>query len=170
MQIRASIRPSTTTSSESTTTSQQKTGSLETLATILRNRYMPESKFLNLNGLESDPAMAAHPALTGFGNDFHETQKIGPVLCKLIGQLFPDVNTISVESNRLTSLKPFSTLPQWAPLVQNLSFRDNLITSYRDIEGLKGTEVPNLRELIFAGNPVREKEVRRPGGELQYRK
>ncbi|KAJ3311808.1 nuclear mRNA export, poly(A)+RNA binding protein [Blyttiomyces sp. JEL0837] len=113
--------------------------------------------------------MASHPSLSGFGGDSVETGKLGPVICKLIGQLFPDVLTVSFQTNRLSSLKPFQTLSQWCPLVQNLSFRDNLLQSYRDIEGLKGSDMTNLRELMLTGNPVREREVKRAGGEADYR-
>ncbi|KAJ1541536.1 nuclear mRNA export, poly(A)+RNA binding protein, partial [Cladochytrium tenue] len=120
---------------------------IPTLTAVLQSRYDPNNKFLNLDNLESDPGMTSHPALAGFGGDSLETSKIGPVLCKLIGQLFPD----------------------YCMLLQNLSFRDNLIQSYRDIDCLKGAELKNLREIMFSGNPVRARETKRPGGELEYR-
>ncbi|KAI8854091.1 hypothetical protein BC829DRAFT_242187 [Chytridium lagenaria] len=100
-------------------------GVIQTLSNILRNRYNPDVKFLNLESLGSDPMMLSDPALSGFGTDSLETSKLGPVICKMIGQQFPDVLTISFKSNHLTSLRPFQTLPNHVPLIQNLSFHDN---------------------------------------------
>ncbi|KAI9366015.1 hypothetical protein DFJ73DRAFT_806682 [Zopfochytrium polystomum] len=145
------------------------TTAIPTLTSIIQSRYNAVSKFLNLDNLDADPAMASHPALSGFGGNVLETSKIGPVLCKLIGQICPDVLTISLQSNRLTSLRPFQTLSQYCLLLQNLSFRDNQIQSFREIEPLKGNELKNLREIMFTGNPVRDRETRRTGGEAAYR-
>ncbi|KAJ3406968.1 Protein kinase, partial [Chytridiales sp. JEL 0842] len=167
----ASTSDSNIPQTQSNTSNVKHPSSIETLTAILRSRYNPSIKFLNLSALESDPTMLSHPSLSGFGSDYNDTLKIGPVICKLIGELFPDVQTISFESNRLSTLKCFASLPKWAPLLQNLSFRDNLIGSFAAVEGLKlGGETPNLRELFFVGNPIWEREKNKPGGEAEYRR
>ncbi|KAJ3216925.1 nuclear mRNA export, poly(A)+RNA binding protein [Dinochytrium kinnereticum] len=143
---------------------------IEVLAGVLRSRYHPEIKYLKLDALGKEAAMMSNPALSGFGSDSLETSKLGPVICKMIGQLFPEVLTISFDSNNLTNLRPFQSLPSHVPLLQNLSFQDNLIQHYRDLEGVRGKDLPNLHELIFLSNPFREREIKKPGGEADYRR
>ncbi|KAI9346491.1 hypothetical protein BDR26DRAFT_855669 [Obelidium mucronatum] len=131
------------------------------LTEILQSRYNIEGKFVTLENLADDPRMQSNVSLSGFGSDSVETNKIGPVICKLIGQLFPDVLSISFVSCKLLSLKPFATLSVYCPFVQNLSFENNSLQSYRDVEALEGYKLKNLREVVFGRNPVYDREAKK---------
>ncbi|KAI8839818.1 hypothetical protein BJ741DRAFT_598756 [Chytriomyces cf. hyalinus JEL632] len=131
------------------------------LTQVLQSRYNEDGKFLNLENLAAHPGMSGNASLSGFGGDAVETIKIGPVICKLIKETFPDVQSINFQSNRLSSMKPFETLYIFCPFIQNLSFQDNLIQNYRDLESLRGEKLKNLRELLLMGNPVHDREARK---------
>ena len=78
------------------------------------------------------------------------------------------VQTISFARNNIRSTDQISSLAQHLPNLANLSLQDNAISSFRDLEGLKGKELPALKELILSGNPLVKKELAR-GAEAKYR-
>ncbi|KNC96593.1 uncharacterized protein SPPG_08177 [Spizellomyces punctatus DAOM BR117] len=141
-----------------------RTNIIDAFRMLIRSRYRPENKFLDLENMVSDPIMQ-NAGVRGFEAE----SKMGGVICKMIGELCPDVSTISFASNRLTTLQHVSNLPKHVPNVTALSFQDNQLRSFRDLEPLKGADLPHLRELLLIGNPVRDKEVAKPGGEIVYR-
>ncbi|KAJ3156083.1 nuclear mRNA export, poly(A)+RNA binding protein [Irineochytrium annulatum] len=143
---------------------------LEALKGVLLRLYNRDVKFLNLEALEKDPVMSSTPALSGFGSDQAETAKLGPAICRLIGEVVPDVQTISFKSNKLQSLVPLMGLGNNATFLQNLSFEDNLIQTYSELKRLNGENMQNLRELYLLGNTVRDREMKRNGGEAKYRR
>lgn len=119
---------------------QQQPSAIDNINQLIQSRYNPAAKFLNLDSIDS--------------SYFARGSKAGEVLCKIIGQLCPEVETISFAQNRIKSLHNLSTLPKTNPNLINLSFKDNQITSYRDIDVFNGRDMPRLRELLFQGNPV----------------
>ncbi|KAI8998170.1 hypothetical protein BC832DRAFT_566370 [Gaertneriomyces semiglobifer] len=139
-------------------------GTIEAFQALLQSRYLPDGKFLNLEAMIGDPILK-HIGFRGF----EPASKAGGVICKLISTMFPNVETISFASNDLVSLEPFSMLPQYVPNIRALSFQDNRLRSYRDIEPLKGSSFGNLRELLFTGNPVVKHQLSKPGGDIEYR-
>ncbi|KAI8617692.1 hypothetical protein BC830DRAFT_1112449 [Chytriomyces sp. MP71] len=134
---------------------------VDLLREILTSLYRQDDKLLNLANLAAHPGMQQNASLSGFGSDAVETNKIGPVICKLIKELFPDVQSINLQSNRLSTVKPFETLYIYCPFIQNLSFQDNLIQAYRELESLRGDKLKNLHELLLLGNPVHDREARK---------
>ena len=68
------------------------------------------------------------------------------------------------------TLAPISSLSMHLPNLINLSFENNKLTSYRDIDPLPGKYFTRLRELLFIGNPVLENAKNRSGAELRYRR
>ncbi|TPX55254.1 hypothetical protein PhCBS80983_g05475 [Powellomyces hirtus] len=76
---------------------------------------------------------------------------------------------MSLASNQLENLKPFSMLPSYVPKLTALSFQENLLRSLRDLEPLRGADLTVLRELLLTGNPLRDKELAKPGGDVVYR-
>ncbi|KAJ3084400.1 nuclear mRNA export, poly(A)+RNA binding protein [Rhizoclosmatium hyalinum] len=155
--------PATSTASQESETASITTqpGVLALITEILQSRYNQEGKFLDLANLPNDPRMQSNVSLSGFGSDSQETLKIGPVICKLVGKLFPDVMSINFHSCKLLSLKPFATLSVYCPFVQNLCFESNMLQAYRDVEALEGHRLKNLREVIFGGNPVYDREAKK---------
>ncbi|KAJ3308310.1 nuclear mRNA export, poly(A)+RNA binding protein [Boothiomyces sp. JEL0838] len=130
---------------------------IEGLVNMVKSRYDPQSKFLNLNQISSDTNFV-ETGSKGFTQDY-KTSKFGPILCKVIEENCPDVQTISFDSNGIKNLEHFSTLHQRIPNLLNISFRDNLLEGYKSLEGFKGSEFKYLRELILDGNPVKTKAV-----------
>jgi len=89
-----------------------------------------------------------------------KTSKTGAVVFKLASQLKPPPITVSLAHNGLTSTSDFQTLSHYLPGVRNLSLEDNALKEMRDIEPFAGRRgrLTTLRELILAGNPLRETE------------
>ncbi|KAJ3029908.1 UNVERIFIED_CONTAM: hypothetical protein HDU68_010691 [Siphonaria sp. JEL0065] len=86
--------PSASLSESQTASITQQPNVIALLTEVLQSRYNPEGKFVTLENLPDDPRMQSNPSLSSFGSDSQETNKIGPVICKLIGQLFPDVRVL----------------------------------------------------------------------------
>ncbi|KAJ3268057.1 nuclear mRNA export, poly(A)+RNA binding protein [Borealophlyctis nickersoniae] len=138
---------------------------IPTLTTLIRSRYNPEIKFLNLDNISNDPIMMS-AGVTGFPS---ERSQFGAVICKLIFEICPEVESITFASNQLRTLAHFSTLPQRVPNVVNLSFKDNALETVRDIEPLSGRELTKLRELLMLGNPIRDRQMSSRGGDIRYK-
>jgi len=73
------------------------------------------------------------------------------------------VKTISFANNDLRNLKSLSKLHFYLPDLMNLSFQNNLLSSLRDLEPLNGSKFTNLRELVIADNPIKNKELQKFG-------
>ncbi len=70
----------------------------------------------------------------------------------IISENCPDVQSISFGRNNISSLSPFKDLATAAPCLSNLSFEGNNISSLKEIAAISNLQ--NLRQLIFSGNPV----------------
>lgn len=80
------------------------------------------------------------------------------------------METISLANNSLKSLSMFSTLPSQIPGLINLSFQNNDLNFFKDIDCFPGKDLVYLRELVFLGNPLVNKEMAKPGGETKYKR
>ncbi|KAG9324434.1 hypothetical protein KVV02_004454 [Mortierella alpina] len=133
-------------------------------------RYVHEQHkdgFLNLQ------SMAQSEILRG-ANIIAPGQKAGhsdvaAVIMKVAAELFPEIHTISFASNNLRSVKPIEALSEYFPYLLNLSLRCNEIASNRDLEGLSGNRLPNLKELVLLDNPIRERDVTKNNDDISYR-
>ncbi|KAI9484128.1 MAG: hypothetical protein EXX96DRAFT_166244 [Benjaminiella poitrasii] len=147
--------------------SSKKQTTIDILRNFLLNRWNSEMKFLNLDDMSSDPILkkaAIKPPGAPGSNAI-----VGPAMMKLAGEMFADVVTISFARNHLKNVQPISTLAQYLPNIQNLSFQDNLIKEYDHLEALSGTgKLRNLRELLLADNPLRESEMKQRGNDRAY--
>ncbi|KAJ3153566.1 nuclear mRNA export, poly(A)+RNA binding protein [Geranomyces variabilis] len=137
---------------------------LEVLRQVIQTRYNADARLLDLTNVISDPDLLKAGVVP-----FAPDSKFGGVMCKMISQQCPEIETLSLASNQLTTLQPFSALPSFLPKLTALSLGDNLLRSLRDIEPLKGTDLPLLRELVLAGNPVRERELAKAAGLVVFR-
>ncbi|CAO3685472.1 unnamed protein product [Rhizopus stolonifer] len=148
-------------------TENSKQTTIDILRDFLRSRWNGEAKYLNLDEMASDPILkksAIHPPGTPNSNAI-----VGPAMMKLAGEMFQDIVSISFSRNHLKNVQQISTLAQYLPNVQNISLQDNLIKEYEGLEAFSGTgKLKNLRELLLAGNPLRESEFRQRNSDRGY--
>lgn len=89
----------------------------------------------------------------GFNQDPKQT-KFGSVLCKLISQQCPNVETISFAGNRIDSLFFFENLSTFLPNLKNLSFKDNNLRTYGDLQGWNFTKL-GLNYIYFRHSRIK---------------
>ncbi|RKP26337.1 hypothetical protein SYNPS1DRAFT_14337 [Syncephalis pseudoplumigaleata] len=141
---------------------------IDALRAFLRPRYTSATRFLNLEAMHQDPNLIAQ-GIDGVGQAGKDSHT-GAVLMKLVKEMFPEVISISLANNQLTSCQSISTICQYLPELQNLSLQNNLLPDYKSIEQLRGpNKLKQLRELILTGNPVREESIAHTGNDIVYR-
>jgi Leucine-rich repeat (LRR) protein len=118
---------------------------------LILSRYNPATNFLDLERFVFSTEFKDMGS-KGFNQD-PKTTKFGSVLCKLISQSCPNVETISFAGNKIESLLYFDNLSTFLPNIKNLSFKDNNLKYYDDLKGIQGSKFTELRELILAGTP-----------------
>lgn len=131
------------------------------LIELIRGRYQPNNKFLDLGNLASDPAIQAANLHT------QNAEKVFAaifVLCEK--RIFETrekrtemVEAISFKGNGLKSLKEI--LPAASTFVQTkaLDLSDNNFSQMRDITWWK-KRFPRLEQIILSGNPVDSPQTR----------
>ncbi|KAJ3345725.1 nuclear mRNA export, poly(A)+RNA binding protein, partial [Kappamyces sp. JEL0680] len=139
---------------------------LVVLDQLIKHRYDAPNRFLNLERMVEEPSFQSTGS-KGF-SDSPLSSKFGPVLCKMIGTICPEVQTISFASNHISNLEFFSQLASYIPNLINVSFKDNTIASYDQLKGFHGAEYTQLRELILEGNPLRTREVEKHSTLITY--
>ncbi|KAJ1539011.1 nuclear mRNA export, poly(A)+RNA binding protein, partial [Nowakowskiella sp. JEL0078] len=150
-------------------TNAQASNAVEILRTLVKSRYNPTQAFLNLNNINEDSIMINANIIAGFNTHLRKgSTRVGPVICKLIGEVCPEVQTITLDKNEITTLVQFSTLHTFAKHLVNLSIAENLIESYNDLRGIAGKEMKGLLELRLQGNPLEKSEKSIPTGGLRY--
>jgi nuclear RNA export factor len=128
------------------------------LQTFVKSRWNPHVKLCDLSNMQQDSALMS----AGIGDAFGETKKtttgdkLGAVICKLLGNECPGLISLRLDRCNLKSFEPFATLFQTCPTLQNLSVAWNRISSLDDLLPLRNAP---LRELVLLGNPVRERDI-----------
>jgi nuclear RNA export factor len=146
---------------------ESKKSIITVLTDLIKVRWDPASKFLNLENILSDPEFAKLESL-GFQQDSRKG-KFGLVLCKMIQEQCPDMQTLSLARNKIKHLGHLATLHERTPNLINLSLEGNDLASLSSLEPIKGKMFPKLRELILSGNPIVLKEIAR-SSEFEYKK
>ncbi|KAI8332825.1 hypothetical protein BC941DRAFT_435432 [Chlamydoabsidia padenii] len=151
-----------------TPATNQKETTMDILRTFLKSRWNGSMGYLNLESMHTDPYLKKKGIRAPGSNG--ASAVVGPAMMKLAGEMFQnDVLTLSFANNRLHNVQSISTLAQYLPLVQNISFQGNQIKNYEGLEALSGTgKLPHLRELIMAGNPLVESECKKYGHARGY--
>ncbi|ORX42179.1 NTF2-like protein [Hesseltinella vesiculosa] len=141
---------------------------MDVLRLFLKSRWTAESGYLNLDNMADDPLLKRH-AIRPPG-DKAASAVVGPAMMKLAGEMFGDtVVTLSFANNRLLNVQPISTVAQYLPQLQNLSFQHNLIKSYEGLQAISGTgKLLNLRELVLDDNPLVINEIKQRGHNRGY--
>ncbi|OBZ72182.1 mRNA export factor mex67 [Grifola frondosa] len=120
-------------------------------------RWNAEAKFLNLERLADDEFLRKHRLLNPMAST---SGKEAAVVFKLASQLVPEVQTISLAHNNMTTGANLTSVARYLPKLVNLSLENNKLQQWRDIDYISGRrgKLENLRELILIGNPVRDLE------------
>ncbi|KAF9550104.1 nuclear mRNA export, poly(A)+RNA binding protein [Mortierella hygrophila] len=141
-------------------------GTIDAIRTFIRSRH--QNGFLDLESMAADPTLRAASIIPPGGKT--SSSQVGAVLMKVASELFPDITTISLASNRLRSMQPISSITQFFPKLLNLSLKDNDITYMKDLEYISGPKkLTNLRELILLDNPVRDLAIEKNKDDFSYR-
>lgn len=122
---------------------------VDVLTTVLRSRYDPSTKLLNLSGLPMDQMIAERQFLQ---NEV-TARKTFYAIVKLAGEEFKQVESVSLENNALLDVGCVSNLADTYPKLLNLSLANNNIQNITGLSAFRG-KFPMLRELVLSGNPV----------------
>lgn len=127
----------------------------KTLIDLIRKRYNPNDKFLNLGSLSKDPDI--HAA----GLNTSTADKVFAAIFVLCEQRIFEtkekraemVETISFKGNGLASLKEILPAASTFVMTKNLDLSDNKFSHIRDLTWWK-KRFPRLEQIILSGNPV----------------
>lgn len=129
---------------------------IKVLEEVLRIRYNPETKLLDLSNLGDDILLKRN----GFFELGSTTSKMFPALMSVADKKFTNneqkrdwLHSVSLAGNNLKNVMPVNSLSFTFPDLKNLSLEGNLID---DIKGLDGwrSRFRSLEQLILLGNPV----------------
>ncbi|GJJ70518.1 nuclear RNA export factor [Entomortierella parvispora] len=145
---------------------EQSTGTIDAIRSFIRSRY--NNGFLDLENMAVDPTLRAAAILPpGSAKGKFD---VGAVFMKVAAELFPETTTISFASNKLRSLRAIASVTRFFPNIQNLSFKNNLISNFRDLEMMGGAKkLTMLRELILLDNPIRDQDIAKNKDDIEYR-
>ncbi|KAF8754182.1 Paf1 [Rhizoctonia solani] len=152
---------------------------IELLREFIKKRYNPELRFLNLENMAEDELLKSK-------NILPPTMKM--LLVKLVRRCsswrdnfspgasqfvalgfitnpFDLAESISFANNSFTNLHSLRMLPTFLPQLKNISFQNNEIRMWKDLEAIIPNEqkhrdaVSSIREIILMGNPVHNTEL-----------
>ncbi|KAI5479212.1 nuclear RNA export factor 1/2 [Pseudohyphozyma bogoriensis] len=160
---RAKSSPAST--SNITASGPASAGAIDTLRVFLQARYDPGSRMLNLENMAGDTILN-NAGLKAPGEKGAPSSVAG-ALWKLASEMFPDVISLSLANNKLTSVLPLSPylLTTSLPNIQNVSFASNSLARIRDLDPFspsigkprgdgKQKGWAKLQELVMTGNPL----------------
>lgn len=158
-----------TTIDDATPTNSSTRETINILEEVLRTRYNPETKMLDLTKLGQDPNLK----LNGFFELNSTTSKMFPALMSIADKKFETaqqkrelIQSVDLSGNQLTSIAPVTTLSITFPDLKNLSLENNVLEDFKSIESWKN-RFKTLEQLVMTGNPItnlpgyREEIIRR---------
>ncbi|KAK9899643.1 NTF2-like protein [Cystobasidium minutum MCA 4210] len=142
-------------------------GAVEVLKQLVQSRWNAEAGLLNFEDMVNDQIFVTSK-LKPPGHK-HAPKNAAPALWKLASENCPNLQSISLAKNSLTTLVDLApaALIRFLPKVQNLSLEGNAITQYADLNPLStvvgaitGSKpgLGELKELILVGNPLEVRE------------
>ncbi|CAE6442313.1 unnamed protein product [Rhizoctonia solani] len=120
---------------------------IELLREFIKKRYNAEIRFLNLENMAEDELLKSKNILPP--DDENASRQ-------------PE--SISFANNNFTNLHNLRMLPTFLPQLKNISFQNNEIRLWKDLEAIIPNEqrhrdgVSSIREIILLGNPVHDQE------------
>ncbi|KAK7032789.1 hypothetical protein R3P38DRAFT_2700120 [Favolaschia claudopus] len=130
-------------------------GAVEQWTEFVNKRYDPQTKRLNLDSMAEDELLRKH-SLVAPGQAGGSAREAG-VIFKLASKLQPPVETVSLANNGLNG-QHLTYLDKYLPRIANLSLQNNNMRMWKDLDPISSRrgKLPNLRELVLIGNPLRE--------------
>jgi len=121
---------------------------LDTIKTVMSDRYRAESKALNLKSFHTDEKFAGE----SFYAPLWRTNVMNKVMTVVVDNI-PEVTAMDLSSNKLTnsSLEYFSSYKNKLSALKILYLENNKISDTRNLQKLKGI---SLNELKLTGNPL----------------
>ncbi|GAA5916790.1 hypothetical protein JCM6882_004167 [Rhodosporidiobolus microsporus] len=160
---RASSAPTSSKTGKSTDPPSSST--IDVLKLCLLARYSAPDRMLNMENMAEDPVLKEHKILAP-GQPGAPANLAG-AMWKLAKEMFPDVISLSLANNNLSSLLPLSPFLLTSSLanIENVSFANNNLSQFRDMDPfspLIGKERKDrkpkgwskLKELVLSGNPI----------------
>ncbi|KAK7690835.1 hypothetical protein QCA50_005936 [Cerrena zonata] len=131
---------------------------------FVERRWNKEAGFVDLSNTASD-AFLRENRMTPIGSG--ASSRESAVIFKIISQLQPVPQTLSLANNKIPTGHSLSTLSHYLPDLQNLSIEGNGLKTWRDLDCIAGrrTKLTKLRELILTGNPIRDMEYKNGRGD-----
>lgn len=145
-----------TTMEDATPKNSNTTQTISVLEEVLRVRYNPETKLLDLSKLGDDPLLK----LNGFFELGSTTSKMFPALMAVADKTFDTAQqkrdlivSVSLAHNNLKTIGPVTTLSLTFPDIKNLSLEGNMIDELRGLDAWR-TRFRSLEQLVLTGNAV----------------
>lgn len=133
---------------ESASNSNSNSNTREVLTNFLKSRYDPASQFLNLSGVQHDPAVQS----IGFFRSAGTAARFFPALMLVAEQVNLEVSSADLSGNEISDLEWVSVLPKSFPRLRNLSLQNNRLGTTKPFDSWK-KKLVHLRELLIDGNP-----------------
>ncbi|GAA5922186.1 Mex67p [Sporobolomyces koalae] len=155
---------SSSAASKAKATDPPASSTIDTLRLFLLNRYSQPDRMLNMENMADDPILKEHKLLAP-GQPGAPSNMAGAIW-KLSKEMFPDVVSLSLANNDLTSLLPLSPhlLTSSLPNIENVSFAQNRLAHFGALDpfspliGRRKEKKPKgwskLKELVMKGNPM----------------
>ena len=127
---------------------------------MLKRRYHPELKLLDLSGLGTDPEFANSGM---FDTSVRQTKfflalmKVCDTVAKDPEQKREAVVSVSLANNALSNMYPVTTLAQTFPDIRNLDLSNNNVNDLSAMEAWRW-KFRSLDHLILAGNPIESQD------------
>ena len=129
------------------------------LMTVLGQRYIPETKLLNLSALGADPVLSS----LGTFDSTTLAEKAFKALMQLANQQYKSnaerkdaLQSVSLASNDITDVKQVFSLCNSLPDLKRLDLSNNRIEGFSDLSKWKG-HFRFLEELHLTGNPISQR-------------
>jgi nuclear RNA export factor len=126
------------------------------LQEVLRQRYDPESKLLNLSSLGEDPILIG----MGYLEDKDLAQKTFKVLMSICDETFPspeakrdNVLSITLANNNIDNVIQVFDMAETFPDLKNLDLSGNQLSTINKLNRWRG-RLRSLETLLLAGNPL----------------
>lgn len=132
-------------------TSPETSQTIQILKQFLQQRHFPDIKLLDLTAVMQDQTLQA--------NGFLETEvtavKTFKALMKIAETSINGVQSVKLDSNGLANAELILCVAETFPKLLNLSLANNMLESVQPFMVLRN-KLPQLRELVLAGNPVQQ--------------
>ncbi|PVV00236.1 hypothetical protein BB559_000002 [Furculomyces boomerangus] len=141
----------------------------ELMEKFLLTRISTDSKVLNLQFMNNDPILKEIDAQFIIGS--LESKVINAIFA-IAARKYPEIETMDLSNNAMTSLSPISSISLHFPKLKNLSLQSNPVANIKELDylGVAGStkSLKYLRELQMTDTNIRNSILSNPGGDVMY--